>query len=163
MDIDALLEYLGCPLSDQQLLSFLRGEGMAVPVGFAPAEGEYRAYIERPREGYSLVFTDEAFFEGKDHQPLGVGQMIFSGIFLYSEGKDGYSQFKESLPMNLSFSSERAGLIKNLGPPSWERKRADNSIAAERWDDVANYRIHITYAKLTDRPLLISLSRPDAQ
>ncbi|GLR13039.1 hypothetical protein GCM10007907_18290 [Chitinimonas prasina] len=89
--------------------------------------------------------------------------LYLSGVFLYAEGKDGYSQFKGNLPMGLSFSIDIKDIGKKLGSPSWVRKREDGSIAAERWDNAADYRIHFSYSKSTSRPVLVSLNMADKQ
>lgn len=163
MEIENLLECLGEPISSRRLASVLQGKGIDLSNGLILPKGEYRAYIERPTEGYSLVFTDEAVFLGIANQPIGKGALYLSGVFLYAEGKDSYSQFVGELPMGLSFSTSQENIGKKLGSSSWDRKRSDGSVAAERWDNVADYRIHITYSKSTSKPVLISLSKADKQ
>ncbi len=163
METENLLECLGEPISSRRLASALQEESIDLSNGLILPEGEYRAYIERPTEGYSLAFTDEAVFSGIPNQPIGKGALYLSGVFLYTEGKDGYSQFVGKLPMGLSFFMSRKDIQKKLGSSSWDRKHSDASIAAERWDNVADYRIHITYSRSTSKPALISLSKADKQ
>jgi hypothetical protein len=163
MDIEKLLECLGEPISSQRLVSILREKGIDLLGELSLPEGEYRAYIERPSEGFSLVFTDEAVFLGKASQVIGKGELYLSGVFLYAEGKDGYTQFSGGLPKGLSFTLDQESVGKKLGISSWDRKREDGSVAAERWDNVADYRIHITYSKSTSKPVLISLNIADKQ
>jgi hypothetical protein len=163
MEIEDLLTCLGQSELDQRLIGILQEIGIDLPNELSLPEGEYRAYIERPNEGYSLVFTDEAMFLGKGNQAIGKGALYLSGIFLYAEGKDGYLQFEGELPMKLSFSNMREDIIEELGKATWNRARADGSIAAERWDTAADFRIHITYSKSTSKPVLISLNIADKQ
>src|SRR4051812_45237242 len=42
-------------------------------------------------------------------------------IFLMSEGKDGFSQFKGPLPGELSFSSTRRQVVQAMGAPAYIR------------------------------------------
>ena len=42
-------------------------------------------------------------------------------IFLMSEGKDGFSQFRGDLPGGLSFASTRADALRTLGAPAYFR------------------------------------------
>lgn len=161
MKIKELLDCLGEPETSEKLKKILHEIDVDLSSELVLSEGEYRAYIERPSEGYSLVFTDEAIFLGKENQAIGNGELYLSGVFLYAKDKDGYSQFNQALPMSLSFSAKKADLHEKLGMPSWDRKRIDGSVAAERWDEVADYRIHITYSKISEEPVLISLNKAD--
>ncbi|WP_447529897.1 hypothetical protein [Vreelandella sp. TE19] len=161
MEIESLLKCLGEPASSRQLARILQQEGIDLSSELILPDSEYRAYIERPSKGYSLVFTDEAVFLGRTNQPIGKGLLYLSGVFLYGEGKDSYSQFKGELPTSLSFSTSQEDIKTMLGNSSWDRKRSDGSVAAERWDRVADYRVHITYSKSTAKPVLISLRKAD--
>lgn len=161
MDINEILAYLGRASSDQELANVFFGVGVDLALELRLPSGEYRAYIERPELGVSFVFTDEAVFLGENNQSVGVGGLYFTGIFLYADGKEQYAQFSGHIPKGLSFTVDRDGVIKNLGEPSWCRKRSDGSVAADRWDSIANYRLHITYSTETNTPALISISLPD--
>ncbi|WP_447927010.1 hypothetical protein [Vreelandella sp. EE27] len=161
MEIENLLGCLGDAVSSRQLNSILQKEGIDLSSDLILPDSEYRTYIERPAKGYSLVFTDEAVFLGITNQPIGKSALYLSGVFLYGEGKDGYTQFNGKLPIGLSFSANQEDIKTMLGNPSWNRKRSDGSVAAERWDNIADYRVHITYTKPTSKPVLISLSKAD--
>ena len=101
-------------------------------------------------------------FLGKKEQPIGQGTLYWTGIFLYSEGEDGYSEFSETMPFGINFEIDREQLISMIGTPSWSRRRPDGSIAADRWDELAAFRIHVTYSKATLKPTIISLDIPDS-
>lgn len=163
MDLDKIIPHFGEPVSLSALGKMLEGMGINVEQELRLQEGEYREYIGRPMEGYSLVFTDEAMHLGKSKQALGTGPLYFSGVFLYAQGKDGYSQFCGKIPLGIDFSMDHDALVALLGPPSWQRKRDDETVAADRWDDKPAFRIHVTYSKKGGKPVLISLQRPDAE
>lgn len=160
MEIEQLIPIVGRPVSDAEVARVLSQIGVDVQHGVALNEGEYRAYVERPKEGFSLVFTDEAMFLNKANQGIGVGELFFSGLFLYAQGKDGYSQFQGQLPKGISFFQDRSKIIEQLGVPSWERKRDDGSIAAERWD-IPPFTLHLTYSREKSTPTLVSFQVPD--
>src|SRR5436305_2008064 len=46
------------------------------------------------------------------------GEGTILTIFMMSEGKDGFSQFKEPLPGQLSFTSTRREVVQALGAPA---------------------------------------------
>ena len=39
-------------------------------------------------------------------------------IFLYSEGQDGYRQYKKSLPFGIKFTNNRKEMLEKFGKPS---------------------------------------------
>lgn len=158
MNLNEIISNLGKPASTLQS-SFL-SSGIDIAAELKLPSSEFRTYLERPSFGYSLVFTDEAVFLGKKKQPVGVGPLYFSGIFLYSEGKDGYSQFQGEIPFGIEFSKKHDELVSLLGAPNWQRLRDDGTIAAERWDEKGVFRIHITYST-NGKIVIISLQKPD--
>ncbi len=163
MNLEKFIRLIGKSASDEELTNAVSIVDVNLKKELQLPDGEYRAYIECPKSGFSLVFTDKAVFLGKTQQSIGIGDLYFSGIFLYAEGKDGYSKFQGDLPNGLSFDSTNEELVRKLGTPSWERSRPDGSKAADRWDDLADYRIHITYSKESGKPVVISLNRADAK
>lgn len=159
-----LLNLFGSPASDQTLLSYMADNKIFINDELLLENGRYRAYIERPDEGFSLVFTDEAYFLGKDNQPVGVGELFYSGIFFHSEGKDNYKEYKSNLPFHLSFSDTRINVLDKLGEQSWQRLAKDGTrVISDRWDHLQNtsYRLHITYDKNTEKISIVSASIPD--
>lgn len=160
MNIEGLLSILGQPISNNNVIREFESIGVNALHNVHLGSDSYRAYLEKQNDGISFVFTDEAQYLNKENQAIGKGPLYFTGVFLYAEGKDGYSQFNGVIPKGIVFSDTREKLVEKLGPPSWGRKRADESIAAERWD-FQEYRIHITYSKEHGLPIVISISKPD--
>lgn len=148
------LKYLGYSIKDNELVSFMLSHEIDIYSESRLASGSYRTYIKRERSGFCLMFTDEAMFKSLQGKNIGVGPLFFTGIFFYAEGKDGYSEYKESLPDNIKFSDSRSELQNKLCISMWERERDDGSIIAERWDFAA-YSIHATYAKKMETPTVI--------
>jgi len=110
------------------------------------AVDEHRTYIERLPEGVSLVFTDESFFLGKDEMPIGTGEVFLSGLFLYPEGKDGYSQYPMPLPFGLRFEDTADVVRARLGVPEWYREN-EGICVADRWTLDSGRRLQLTYTR----------------
>ncbi len=165
MRTDELLALLGRAVSDKELTGCFSKNSINVSKEIKLESGDYSTYLERKNDGYSLVFTDEGMFLNKPKQPFGEGPLYFSGVFFYAEGKNEYSQYKEDIPYKVEFSDTREELLKKLGEPSWQRKRNDGVIAADRWDnlDASRKRIHITYYKDKPFPSVISIGIPDKE
>jgi hypothetical protein len=159
MNIDNILIFLGESITNQNLKAEFASIGVDVDYLSLP-EGDYSSYIEKPLKGFSLIFTDEAKFLNIEKQPIGKGPLHFTGIFLYSEGKDGYSQFSSKIPKGILFSDSIGDIHRKLGEPIWNRKRSDDTVIAEKWD-FPEFVIHITYSKETHLPILISINKPD--
>jgi len=160
----ALLKLFGLSSSNQELLEYMNQINVAIDSELSLSDGEYRAYIEKPDDGYCLIFTDEAYFLGKPNQPIGSGTLFFGGVFFHSEGKDGYMQYKGELPFGLSFDDTRESVLNKLGEQSWQRLARDNvRVISDRWDDLDGvpYQLHITYDKEHGRISIISASIPD--
>ncbi len=165
MRTDELLALLGRPATDKELTGYFSKNGINITQEVKLKAGDYSTYLERKEDGYSLVFTDEGMFLNKPKQQFGEGSLYFSGVFFYAEGKDGYSQYQEDILHKIMFSDTRGDLLKKLGEPSWQRKRRDGAIAADRWDqlDSSGKRIHITYFKDRQFPVVISIGIPDKE
>jgi hypothetical protein len=159
MNLENLSAVMGKPITDYDLHQALRREGIELDPFPVLPQGQFNAYCEMQESGVAIIFTDEAMFEGKGDQPIGVGPLIFTGAFLYSEGKDGYRQYEGVLPKGLQFTDARADVVRKLGRPSWQRARSDGSIAAERWDDEAK-RLHITYKRSDTTISVVSVFVP---
>jgi len=161
MDVGKLKLLLGRPVTDGELEEYMSSQAIDVSNELVLKSGDFNAYIERPKLGFSLIFTDESMFLGKEDQPIGKGPLFFVGVFFYSEGKDGYSQYSGDLPGDIKFSDHRGDVVAKMGEPSWQRKRrADGSIAADRWD-FSDYRVHVTYSKANYCPTIISMDVPN--
>jgi hypothetical protein len=122
-------------------------------------DDDFRTYVEHTSEGISLVFTDEAPFLGKGDMPIGTGEIFFSGIFLYSEGKEGYSEYAAPLPFGLRFEETSDAARAKLGLPEWHRQ-VDGRLIADRWTVDDGARLHLTYSPVGTIELL-SFQVPD--
>lgn len=108
--------------------------------------GEYTAYTEYKKEGYSLAFTDEAMFL-KNDTPLRKGELYLSAAFFYKDKVDKYKQYKGKLPFNLDFSMDYKEVVKVLNQEDFKRQRADKKVAMARWDSLASYIVFISFNK----------------
>ncbi|HZZ91006.1 MAG TPA: hypothetical protein VFE23_00485 [Usitatibacter sp.] len=63
-------------------------------------------YLRSERDGLLIKVSDD-------------GEVLT--IFLMSEGKDGFAQFRGELPAGLSFSSTPGDVLKALGAPAYSR------------------------------------------
>jgi len=162
MKTDELLSLLGRSVKDYELIPFCAANNL--DINKVELEPEfYRGYLEKKEEGFSLVFTDEREFLNKAGQVLGKGDLYFSGVFFYSDGKEDFSEYGSKLPQNIRFSDTRENLLAKLGEPSWQRKsRKNNVVIADRWDSSENY-IHITYDKESKLPSVIGVHIPDKE
>jgi len=164
MDTKLLLEFFGCSASNKELEQYMSELSISLADELSLSDGQYRAYIERPKDGYCLIFTDEAYFLGKPNHQIGAGELFYAGIFFHSEGKDGYSQYQGSLPFGLLFSDTRADVINKLGEQSWQRlARDDDRVISDRWDalESVSFRLHVTYDKDSGKISVVSASVPD--
>jgi hypothetical protein len=160
----SLLSLFGYPVSDKKLLEFMSANKISINDELSLGDDEYRGYIERPDDGFSLVFTDEAYFLGRGNFPIGKGELFYSGMFFYSEGKDDYKEYKSDLPFSLSFNDTRTDVLNKLGEQSWQRLATDGRrVISDRWDSLPNvpYRLHVTYDNNTGKISIVSASIPD--
>jgi hypothetical protein len=99
-------------IKDKKLKSYLINEGVDIDFAISVEEGyddggiykgDGELYLENHEGGYCLLFkTENAVFESRSKMPIVDGDWIFSTIFVYREGKDGYSNYRGSLPYNIS-------------------------------------------------------------
>lgn len=164
LDTDSLLLFMGFSSIDENLIDFMKQYHIYLEQELSLGNDEYRTYIERPKDGFSLIFTDESYFLGKGDSVIGEGDLFYSGVFFHSEGKDDYSEYKAALPFGLSFADTRPDVLNKLGPQSWQRLAKDGvRVISDRWDNLPDvtYRLHVTYDKDTGKISIISASIPD--
>lgn len=145
MLFEKLEPLLGLSILNPMCASGLKGVGVELQSIKMPVD-DYRTYVERLSEGVSLVFTDEAFFLGKGDMAIGTGDVFFSGLFLYPEGKDGYSQYPAPLPFGLRFEDSADVVRARLGVPEWHRE-TEGKLIADRWTVDGGRRLHLTYTR----------------
>ncbi|MFZ6707996.1 hypothetical protein [Undibacterium sp. TC9W] len=161
MDINLFISQLGMSVLTPSVITLFAGISVDLSNDLNLPMDEFDCYVEQPDDGICFVFTDEAMFLGKDKQVLGSGPLYFSGIFLYAEGKDNYSQFRGVIPFGISFTDKHEELVSLMGVPTWQRMRNDGSVAADRWDNVAANQIHISYSANDGQVVLVSLQKPN--
>lgn len=161
--MNELVGQFGARADDRALVAFLRRNGIDVEAELALPEDEYRAYVERPSDGYALVFTDQAMFLGKTNDPIGEGPLYLSGVFVYLEPVDAYARYEGILPFGLGHANERDAFVRVLGVPGWRKVQQDGRLAAERWEVGDGRRVHATYASDGTTVSVISFSKPDAK
>lgn len=163
-DTTQLLLFMGLSSVDKNLVDFMAQNQIHLKQELSLGDDEYRAYIELPKDGFSIIFTDASYFLGKGDSVIGKGDLFYSGIFFHSEGRDGYSEYKADLPFGLLFSDTRPDVLKKLGVQSWQRLAKDGvRVISDRWDRLPDvlYRLHVTYDKETGKISIISASIPD--
>ena len=164
LDTTPLLSFMGLSSTDKNLVDSMSQNQIYLEQELSLGIDEYRAYIEKPEDGFALIFTDESYFLGKGDSVIGEGDLFYSGIFFHSEGKDDYSEYKAVLPFELSFSDTRVDVLNKLGEQSWQRLAKDGiRVISDRWDSLPDvpYRLHVTYDKDTGKISIISASIPD--
>lgn len=158
-----LLRHLGRRADDPSLLQLLADNSISAQDELELPAGEFNAYIERPAQGYALVFTDEAVFRGDIHAPIGIGPLCLSGIFIYLTNIDEYKEFGGSLPFDLPKPLNRDVLGRAFGGSDWRAATGNGHLAAERWDIGTDRRIQASYQQDGHQVSVLSVSQPDAQ
>jgi hypothetical protein len=108
-------------------------------------------YLQIQRHGIGFI----ADFDGR-----------VSTIFLYSEGKRGYSQFTGVLPEGVSFEDSQRSIHERLGQPTANGGGEVIPLygKASKWDRYAldGYSLHIQYAEGEGSIELVTIMRPDS-
>ena len=109
---------------------------------------EEETYAEFKETGFSVVMVEK----------------ILSTIFLYSEGYEGYRQFKHQICSDVSFDTPRGKIREKYGAPSNSNETPGKSSFGDipMWDmyDFDEYSLHFQYGMVNDSKIeLISLQR----
>ena len=153
MNISLLKRILGRNVRDIEIINAFGQYGINLKKELQLSEGDYRTYLESQLNGICYVFTDEAVFLNNEEQIIGQGALYFSSVFLYAEGKDGYSEYPYDLPFGLDFTDSLNSIYTKLGPPHWDRKDGQ-VVVSERWD-IDGFRVHLFYSE-NQTPCIIS-------
>ena len=118
---------------DPELRTFLSAIG-SWPLAPFPAD-EFDVYFEDKVRGFSLSFQDAATLK----HPAAAGKPsrtpIFVGGFFYSQGKDGYQQFKGALPHGIAWAESPDSLAAKLGAPKFNiTNKKTGNLQAYRWE-----------------------------
>ena len=101
-----LLDLLGRNIAEPEVAKRLAGfPGLRPEEGGASADDRAKGvrYLRSPAEGLQLKLSDE-------------GEIL--AVFMMSDGKDGFSEFRGELPGRLHFAAEPSDAIRALGPPA---------------------------------------------
>jgi hypothetical protein len=142
MDAQQIISLLGSYAGDPRLEAFLTT--LNVTARPKLPKGEFTAYLEMKQEGVSLIFRDEAYLK-REKKPLGRSPLVLVGAHFYSEGHDGYAEFKGDLPHGLTLSDSRNDIIRKMGESTQKRER-DGVVRNEQWS-LPDYRVGVTYSK----------------
>ena len=89
-----------------------------------------------------------------------------TSIFIYSEGKDGYTQYSGEIPNDVKFNLSQKDIKKKLGEPRRSGGNYEDKLFGYTapWDSYYfdNYTMHVTYKKDTNSIDMITIMTPDA-
>ena len=107
----ALIEILGKNVAAPEVKARLADYPRLRPdAGGAPSEGaDPVSYLRSPADGLLIKIAAD-------------GEIV--AIFMMSDGKDGFSEFRGELPGRLNFAAEPEDAIRALGPPALRRPPA---------------------------------------
>ena len=163
LDIFKLMSLMESRADDPILIRYLEESGIKLEDELELPDGEFNAYVERPDQGYALVFTDEAVLLGDLNAPIGLRPLRLSGIFLYLSEIEDYKPFDGVLPFGLPRLLIRQELTRVLGHADWQRIGEEARVTAESWNVDTARRVHATYQSDGEHVSVLSISRPDAQ
>ena len=168
MDIKEAIQYLSHNLNqDKKLQQFVELNGFDFQMALVIEDG-YRSdtidkndgalYLASESEGFDFLFiTENTFFCNKLHLPMIEGEWYLSTIFLYSEGTNGYSQYKGDLPYGVSFDMTQLEIHTILEEDIvFSRSNKEGTIVAEEWD-YDYFSIYITYNPSTLTPKVVQI------
>lgn len=111
-DIVPLAKYLGLKADDIGLNLYLAAFGKKPAFKIV----EYTADLSYKKSGFSLSFIQEEWTV-KEGKAFTKDAFILRGFFLYSNGYEGFDQYKGPLPEKLAFFDHRAMVKVKLGEP----------------------------------------------
>lgn len=111
---------------------------------------EEDTYAEFRENGFSIVLTGD--------KP--------STIFLYSDGYEGYREFKHQIENDISFNTPRKKIREMLGTPTISNDSPKKSDLGDipMWDryEFQNHSVHFQYGMEDDSHIeMISIMRPE--
>jgi hypothetical protein len=119
-----LIELLGQPIQSSPVKSWLAGLPSTKPTTIDWSdEGEIHRFLESKAAGVAIKHSDEGNIET---------------IFLMSEGKDGFAQYRGELGQGLAFSSSAEDVMRALGKPSLHRQ-AGLGLFNQRHGEIMRY------------------------
>jgi len=158
IDIMKFIELFGKLSSDQKLIQYFQKNNIPMFSYETNEFDPYAAHIECHQLGIGFSFDGIKPIKTTVRQDQYLDEFVFNGIFLYAEGKDGYSQFMGDIPYGVSFSMFRNDLISLLGDPVFSRWRVDSkdSVSEDTWN-LENIKVGVNY-KQSSEIAFISIS-----
>lgn len=164
MIINDVVPYLGQNVNQSNdLKSYFKGlsidveRALEVEEGFDDDgiyKGDGELYLEKKKEGFCfLLKTENVLFESKKKSPLINGDYYFTTIFLYADGKDGYSKYEGELPCGFLFSDTCDVISEKIGSsPDFVNEYI------RRWDNLDGIRISLSSIN-DSRPNIIVIGK----
>jgi len=123
---------LGRSADDSELQSFLNTLNMWPLSPFGT--DEFRIYAEDKDRGICLLFKDSATIKHQVAANKIPGTPIFSSIFFYADGVEGYHAYSGQLPLGINWIDTVSRLVSRLGAPQHEiRNNKTGQLRAQKW------------------------------
>ena len=159
-----VIRCLGKSHVDKELIQALKQIKVDLDEDLKLPEGENRAYVSKKSKGFSLVFTDEAYFKGLSPQKYRLGPLYLSCIFIYAEGENGFNQFVGDFYQSISLRSSRDEILNQLGDSDAKRTGPDGSrVLMDFWKTIAPFRVNIKCFKTKPGVKTATFEFPDVR
>lgn len=149
-----LMALIGKQATDSNVAEMLQHYGASTSLKLK--RGDTKAYVDLPKAGLYLIFTDEGFLEKRADATIGKSPLVLSNVTFNSSRIPTYSDFAEALPFGLNFKDCRTEVRNKLGHPelSIERLNLDRWRIDDRW-------IFSKYSKSSDHIDKFTVQVPD--
>ena len=108
LEVQSLSQLLGKEAADPAVLALTRSREIE--------RFEDQGWVELKSDGISVMFQETEVEPGQRSRQ-GQTALSLSVIHLHREGHDGYSGFREPLPMGVGFGDREEVVVRKLGPP----------------------------------------------
>lgn len=157
--LEQLSAVLGASASDPRVAALKATLGIQAD----PIRMEQLAFLECPDLGVSLAFKDDIYLSTGGQRYRKDGPVTLVGIHLYSEGRDGYREYRRDLPWKIRFRDDRASVHIKAGRPT--AMGGGNRALGKVWPlwdryDLDAYSVRVEYGGDQPRVELITLMAP---
>lgn len=159
MNIEPFLNHLGKLASDPELQKMFEEEGVSLFPYNADLLDLDAGFIESKNLGVAFTFRIHREYLVELDEETYLDEFQLRGIFLFTEGVQGYKQFKGTPPQNLSFHLKREELKKMFGKPHFTRlySSPEDGAAMEKWE-FENYSMAVNFKKKTQNISFVGFS-----
>jgi hypothetical protein len=112
-------------------------------------EGGDTVYVERPQEGYDLIFVKEESFVGAAKYDSKRDREFFAAFICEADSNEGYRIYDGELPRNISMTDDRRKVEDKLGQPHYSKFDDINELITEDSWEFDYYRLTCSYQKGT--------------